>query len=208
MNHTGILHKEKLTYKIRMMTVTAMLSALSYLLALLEFPVPLCPAFAKMDLSDLPALVGAFAFGPLCGLLVEVIKNALQLLSTSTGGIGELANLVMGGSFVLTAGGIYSMHKSKRTALAACAVASIIMGIMAAVMNYFVLLPLFEQFMPVEELIAPFSSFIPFIETKLDVVIYNVLPFNIIKGLCLSICTMLLYKRLSPILKGGIRNGN
>lgn len=76
------------------------------------------------------------------------------------------------------------------------------MGIMAAVMNYFVLLPLFEQFMPVEQLIASFSKFIPFIRTKLDVVLYNAFPFNLLKGLVIGAFTMLIYKRLTPVLKG------
>lgn len=76
------------------------------------------------------------------------------------------------------------------------------MGVMAAVMNYFVLLPLFEQFMPVEQLIASFSEFIPFIRTKLDVVLYNAFPFNLLKGMVISAVTMLIYKRISPVLKG------
>ena len=76
--------------------MTALLAAISYVLAFLEFPVPLSPSFARMDLSDLPALIGAFAFEPVTGVMIELIKNILQLLSTSTGGIGELANFLMG----------------------------------------------------------------------------------------------------------------
>lgn len=87
--------------------MTALLSAIAYILAFVEFPVPLSPAFARMDLSDFPALIGAFAFGPVAGLLIELVKNALQLFSTSTGGVGELANFQMGASFVFTAGLIY-----------------------------------------------------------------------------------------------------
>ena len=87
--------------------MTGMLAAISYILAFLEFPVPLSPAFARMDLSDFPALIGAFAFGPLCGLMIELVKNGLQLFSTSTGGVGELANFLMGGSYVLAAGLFY-----------------------------------------------------------------------------------------------------
>lgn len=181
--------------------MTAMLAAVSYLLAFAELPVPLSPSFAKFDLSDLPALIGAFAFGPLSGLLVELIKNVLQLLSTSTGGVGELANFLMGSSLVVTAGFLYRRHKTKRRAMFACAAGSLAMGIMAAIANYFILLPLFESFMPMEQLIASFGEFIPFIKTKLDIVIYNALPFNILKGLAISVITMMTYKRLSPILK-------
>ena len=101
---------------VRTITMTALLSAIAYILAFVEFPVPLSPPFARMDFSDFPALIGAFAFGPLAGVLIELVKNALQLFSTSTGGIGELANFLMGASFVFTAGLIYGCHKTKKTA--------------------------------------------------------------------------------------------
>ena len=187
---------------VRTISMTAMLSAVAYLLAFVEFPVPLSPSFARMDLSDLPALIGAFAFGPLSGLLIELVKNALQLLTTSTGGIGEIANFLMGAAYVVTAGFIYKRHKTKKTALASCVLASVVMGIAAALANYFILLPLFENFMPLDQLIASFAEFLPFIHTKLDVVLFNAFPFNLLKGLVIGGVTMLIYKRLTPILKG------
>lgn len=187
---------------VRTISMTAMLSAVAYLLAFVEFPVPLSPSFARMDLSDLPALIGAFAFGPLSGLLIELVKNALQLLTTSTGGIGEIANFLMGAAYVVTAGFIYKRYKTKKTALAACVLASVVMGIAAALANYFILLPLFENFMPLDQLIASFAEFLPFIHTKLDVVLFNAFPFNLLKGLVIGGVTMLIYKRLTPILKG------
>jgi len=141
----------------------AMLSAVSFVLAFIEFPVPLSPSFVKMDLSDFPALIGAFAFGPTIGVIIELEKNSLQLLSTTTGGIGELANFAMGASYVFTAGFIYRLHKTKKTAWISCIIASIVMGIMSAIMNYFVLLSMFEQFMPLDQVIASFGVFIPFI---------------------------------------------
>lgn len=186
----------------RTVTMTAMLAAISYLLAFLEFPVPLSPAFARMDLSDFPALVGAFAFGPVCGMMIELIKNGLQAFSTSTGGVGELANFLMGGAYVLTAGMIYQHHKTKKTAWIACIISSIVMGIAAAMANYFILLPMFEMFMPLDQVIASFGEFLPFIQTKLDVVLYNAFPFNLLKGLVIGVFTMLIYKRLTPVLKG------
>ena len=186
----------------RTIAMTAMLSAVAYLLAFAEFPVPLSPAFARMDLSDLPALIGSFAFGPVFGLLIEFVKNALQMLTTSTGGVGEIANFLMGASYVVTAGFIYRRHKTKKTALAACIIASVVMGAAAALANYFILLPLFENFMPLDQLIASFAEFLPFIHTKLDVVLFNAFPFNLLKGLVIGGVTMLIYKKLTPVLKG------
>ena len=185
----------------RTITMTGMLAAISYILAFLEFPVPLSPAFARMDLSDFPALIGAFAFGPLCGLMIELVKNGLQLFSTSTGGVGELANFLMGGSYVLAAGFFYKRNKTKKNAVISWILASIVMGITAALTNYFILLPMFEAFMPLDQVIASFGAFIPFIRTKLDVVLFNAFPFNLLKGLVIGALTMLVYKRLRPILK-------
>lgn len=186
----------------RKITATALLAAVAYLLAFLEFPVPLTPAFARMDISDLPALIGAFAFGPVTGVMVELVKNLLGLMTSSTGGVGELANFLMGASYAFTAGKIYKHHKTKRMALVGGVTGSIAMGIMAAITNYFILLPMFEQFMPLEDIIAAFGEFIPFIHTKMDVVLFNAFPFNVMKGLVITAVTMLVYKKISPVLKG------
>lgn len=199
---TVAIQKKSSIQNVRTLTMTAVLSAIAFVLAFFEFPVPLSPSFARMDLSDLPALIGAFAYGPAAGILIELVKNALQLLTSSTSGIGELANFIMGSSFVAVAGLIYKFHKTKKTAMIACLIASVVMGIVAAIVNYFILLPVFETFMPLDQLIASFGEFIPFIKTKLDVVLFNAFPFNLLKGIGISIVTMLLYKRLTPILKG------
>ena len=202
MEKTITIQKKPSIQNVRMLTMTAVLSAIAFVLAFFEFPVPLSPSFARMDLSDLPALIGAFAYGPVSGVLIELVKNALQLLTSSTGGIGELANFIMGSSFVVAAGLIYKHHKTKKTAILACLIASVIMGVVATVVNYFILLPVFEAFMPLDQLIASFGEFMPFIKTKLDVVLFNAFPFNLLKGIGISIVTMLLYKRLTPVLKG------
>lgn len=202
MEKTITIQKKPSIQNVRMLTMTAVLSAIAFVLAFFEFPVPLSPSFARMDLSDLPALIGAFEYGPVSGVLIELVKNALQLLTSSTGGIGELANFIMGSSFVVAAGLIYKHHKTKKTAILACLIASVIMGVVATVVNYFILLPVFEAFMPLDQLIASFGEFMPFIKTKLDVVLFNAFPFNLLKGIGISIVTMLLYKRLTPILKG------
>lgn len=201
MEKTITIQKKSSIQNVRMLTMNAVLSAIAFVLAFFEFPVPLSPSFARMDLSDLPALIGALAYGPVSGVLIELVKNALQLLTSSTGGIGELANFIMGSSFVVAAGLIYKHHKTEKTAILACLIASVIMGVVATVVNYFILLPVFEAFMPLDQLIASFSKFMPFIKTKLDVVLFNAFPFNLLKGIGISIVTMLLYKRLTPILK-------
>lgn len=194
--------KTSANHNVRMLTITAVFSAISFILAFFEFPVPLSPSFARMDLSDLPALICTFAYGPVTGVLIEFIKNALQLPSTSTSGIGELANFIMGSSFVVIAGIIYKPYKTKKAAIISCLIASIGMGITAAIVNYFILLPVFSAFMPLDQVIASFGEFMPFIKTKLDVVLFNAFPFNLLKGIGMSIITMILYNRFGTILQG------
>lgn len=193
--------RKRFVGKTRMLTGAAMLSAVAYLLQFIEFQLPLSPSFAKFDFSEIPALIGGFAYGPMCGIAIEFMKNALQLTSTSTGGIGELANFVIGSSLVFPAALLYKKKKNKRTAIIGCIVGSAASGFVAAAMNYFVLLPLYEIFMPLDQVIA---AFFPFIHTKLDVVLYNALPMNILKSGLIAFVTMFLYKPLSPILKGRI----
>lgn len=149
-----------------MLTMTAVLSAIAVVLAFFKFHAPLSPSFVRMDLSDLPALIGAFAYGPIPGVLIELVKNVLQLPVSSTGGMGELADFIMGSSLVVAAGLIYPSHQTKKTAVAACLIVSVIMGIVAAIVNCFILFPAFEAFMSLEQLIASFGGFIPAMQTR------------------------------------------
>ena len=109
-----VIQRRSSIQNVHMLTMTAVLCAISFILAFFEFPVPLSPSFARMDLSDLPALIGTFAYSPVSGILIELVKNVLQLLTSSTGGIGELANFIMGSSFVIAAGLIYKLRKTDR----------------------------------------------------------------------------------------------
>jgi riboflavin transporter FmnP len=187
---------------IRVMGSVAVLSAVSAVLSYINFTPPLSPAFVKLDISDVPALLAAFTFNPLAGVSVELINNLLGLFSSNTGGVGEFSNFIIGASMAFSAGLVYKRNRTLKGALISLIAASAAMAIVGSVMNYFVLLPLYSVFMPMDAIIAAFGVFIPFIHTKLDVVLYNAFPFNLIKGLLISVITFFLYKRLSPILKG------
>jgi riboflavin transporter len=198
--NTVAVKKKNTLLQTRSIAGMAMLAAVSYLLAFLEFNVPLSPPFAMMDISDLPALIGAMAINPFAGVILELVKNLLQLFSTSTAGIGELANFIIGASFVFSAGMLY--HKAKWKAWLSCLVGSAVMAVVAAVTNYFILLPMFSMFMPIDQVIASFGTFIPFIKTQLDVVLYNVIPFNFLKGIVISAITLPVFRKLAPVLAG------
>jgi riboflavin transporter FmnP len=173
--------------KLDLMVKIGVLSALAYLIMFLEFPLPFFPPYLKIDLSDIPAIIGGFAFGPLAGVIVELIKNILHLITkTQTGGIGELANFLTGASFVIASSIIYFRSKSKKTAIIGLSVGTVVMTAVMGLANYYILLPFYFG-------TAPTTANIPLILT-------TTLPFNLIKGVIVSIITVLIYKSLSPIL--------
>jgi riboflavin transporter FmnP len=187
---------------VRYITVTAMLSAVAFILMFLDFAVPFMPSFIKMDLSELPALIGAFAMGPACGVIVCLIKNLLHLMITSTGGVGELSNFILGTAFVLPAGLIYKHKKTRTTALVGSLVGAFFMGIFSVVSNYFLVYPVYYNFMPQEAILAAYQVIFPGVKNILQCLIVFNVPFTIVKGLFSVVITFFVYKHISPILKG------
>ncbi len=190
---------------VRYLTVTAMLSAVAYILMFLDFSVPFMPSFIKMDLSELPALIGSFAMGPLCGVIVCLIKNILHLFITSTGGVGELSNFILGVAFVLPAGIIYKRRKSRKTALLGSLLGAVFMGIFSIVSNYWLVYPVYYNFMPEETVLAAYQAILPSMKSILQCLVCFNMPFTVIKGLFSVVITFLTYKHISPILKGAER---
>lgn len=186
------------------MTKIAMLSVLAFVLMQFELMLPMFPSFLKIDVSDLPALVGAFAMGPLAGVAIEGVKNLLHLLQTSTGGVGELANFAIGCAIVVPAAWIYKRHKSKQSAIIGLVVGTVVMAVVGALANYFVLIPFYSAFMPIDVIIELGTAVNPAIVNLWTLVLYGIVPFNIVKGIVLSVLTLVLYKRISPILHKGL----
>lgn len=201
---SGIQSPAKVRGYVRFMTVTAMLSAVAYVLMFLDFSVPFMPGFIKMDLSELPALVGAFSMGPACGIFVCLIKNLLHLMITSTGGVGELSNFILGAAFVLPAGLIYKLKKTKKSALAGALIGMVVMGVLSIFSNYFLTYSIYYNFMPQEAILTAYQTIVPWakIDSILQCLIFFNMPFTMLKGLFSVVITMLVYKPLSPILKG------
>ena len=187
---------------IRLLVGTGMLSGLAFVLQYLEFPIPIMPFFIRFDFSDLPALIGAFAYGPLAGVIVEFIKNLLHCTVTQSFTVGELSNFILGAVFTGTAGLIYKKNKTKKGAIIGAIVGSVIMGIISFPSNLIIVYPAYEKFTPKNENMDPYSKLHPS-EGNLwqALLIFNV-PFTIVKGLISTLITVLIYKRLSPVLKG------
>ncbi len=194
----------KTKIKTNKMIKIALLSAIAFILMFLDFNIPLMPSFLKLDFSDIPALIAAFSFGPLSGIFCEFIKNLLIIIikGSSTGFVGELANFLIGSSICFIAGIIYINNKTKKTALISLICGTIVMAIVGCFVNYFILLPFYQNAMnyPIEELIKISQFANPYIVSKLTLVLYAILPFNLIKGLLISIILVAIYKRISAVL--------
>jgi riboflavin transporter FmnP len=187
---------------VRYLTVTAMLSAVAFILMFLDFSVPFMPSFIKMDLSELPALIGTFAMGPACGVAICLIKNLLHLTITSTGGVGELSNFLLGAAFVLPAGLIYRHKKTRTTALLGALLGALFMGVFSVVSNYFLVYPVYYNFMSEELILGAYQVILPSVKNILQCLVYFNMPFTIVKGLFSVVITFIIYKPIAPLLKG------
>ena len=206
-----IARKQEVTERIlstRKIAIIGMFSAIAAVLMILEFPVPFAPFFYKLDFSELPALIGTFAFGPVAGVLIEFCKIVIKLFikPTSTAFVGELANFVVGCSFLLPASIIYNLNKSKKTAIVACVIATLCMTVFGTAFNAIYLLPTFAKMFGMYEdnmagLIEMGKKVNGAITGIVSFVCFAVAPLNLIKGGSVSLITLLIYKKLSPILK-------
>lgn len=199
---TGSSERILTTKKIAMI---GMFSAIAAILMLFEIPMPFAPSFYKLDFSELPALIAAFAFGPVAGVMTEFCKIILKLLfkSTSTAFVGELANFCVGCAFLLPASIIYLKKKTKTRAIIGCVVGTLCMTVFGTAFNAVYLLPKFAQLygMPLEAIIGMGTAINPAIKDVTSLVILAVAPLNIIKGGSVSLITMVVYKKLSVLLK-------
>ena len=190
---------------VRNIAVIAILGVLGALLMLFDFPIAIAPSFYKLDLADLPCLIGAFALGPVPAFFIEIVKIIVKLLlkPTSTAFVGELASFIISSIFVVTAGLIYQRKKSRANAIKAMIIASIIMSIAGTLANYLFIIPFYVKLynIPLEAIISMGQAIFPVIHDKLSFVICCVLPFNLIKATIVDIVTMAVYKHISPVLK-------
>jgi riboflavin transporter FmnP len=196
----GVFEMEK--KKLRPLVVSALMGAIGFILMFVELGVPIMPSFIKFDISELPALIATFAFGPLYGVLVCFLKNALHLLVTNTAGVGEMANFLMGIFFVVPAGLIYRFRKSRKTALIGSLVGALAMGLSCVAINYFIIYPIYYRIMlPEQVILSAYQAILPSVDSILKSLLIFNLPFTAAKGIIVSVLCFLVYKKLSPILK-------
>ena len=193
--------------KLRTTIQIAMLGAVATVLMMFEFPLPfIAPPFVQMDFSEIPVVVGTFAMGPLAGIIIELLKNLLHIVThgTTTAGVGELSNFLIGCSFAVPAGLFYKRRKTAKNALIGMSVGTVTMAAVGCLSNAFVMFPLYSVAMgiPVDSFIAMGTKINPAINNMVTFVLLSMVPFNLIKGVMISGITMLSYKSLKVLLKG------
>lgn len=190
--------------KVHYLTGSSLLVALAVILQYVEFAIPLMPSFIKFDFSDLPALIGAYAFGPWAGVIISLLKNIIHMLASQSGFVGELSNFLLGAVFTFVAGLIYKHHKSRKTALIGGICGSLAMALFSLPLNYLVIYPLYYSILhyPEAVVLQLYQAILPSVQSIfLCLLIFNV-PFTLFKGLIDVLICMLVYKRISHILKG------
>ena len=193
--------------QIRNLTVAAMLSAVAFVLMFLDFSLPMfIPSFVKMDFSDLPALLGSFALGPVYGIVISLVKNLLHLIipGTSTAGVGEVCNFLLGAIFAYVAGFIYQRNKTRKTAILGAVAGAVAMAILSVPVNYFITYPAYVKFynLPLEAILGMYQALLPAADSLIKCLIIFNMPFTLVKGLLDAVRCMLIYKSLSPLLHG------
>ena len=187
------------------LTVTAMLSAVAFILMFIEFPIPaLIPSFVKLDISDLPELLAAFSLGPVYGVAVTFLKNLLHIVfkGTSSAYVGELCNFLLGAVFSLVAGFIYQRKKSRKSALIGAIIGAALMAIVSVPMNYYVVYPAYVVCygMPLEAIIGMYQAILPSADSLIKCLTIFNMPFTFCKGMLDVLLCFLIYKPLSPLL--------
>ena len=186
------------------MTKVAMLSVIGFVLMYFQLPLTfVAPPFMKLDISDLPVLMGAFTMGPVYGIIIAGLKNLMHIIfkGTMTAGVGELSNFIISSTFAVVSSYIYRKHRTYKSAVLSMTVGVVAMTILAMISNYFVVFPLYGKVMPMDAIIAMGSAITPRIKGLFTMMIYSVLPFNLIKGFTTSAVMMLVYKKISPLFK-------
>ena len=204
MKQTGKIESqnEKRVNHTRRMVMTAILSALSSVLMFFSFNVPLMPSFIKMDLSELPALIASFSMGPLYGAAVCLVKNLVNLFFTTTNGVGELSNFILGVFFVVPAGIIYRLRPKFSGTVSGGLTGAVAMAILSVFSNYYVVYPIYAAFMPMSAIIGMYQAINPSVKTLWDCLLIFNMPFTFIKGMVSVLITMAVYKKLTPLING------
>ena len=203
--NTETLSNRSTKISVSMIAKVGMLGAIAVVLMLFEIPLPFAPAFYEIDFSEVPVLVGCFAMGPVAGVLIEFIKIAMNFVinGTITAGVGEIANFILGCAFVVPAGIIYKKKRSKKNAITGMLTGTVLMTVLGCFLNAFILLPAYGKAfgMPIQSLVEMGTAVNPAVTSLTTFVVFAVAPFNLLKGVLVSLIVLLIYKKISPVFR-------
>lgn len=183
------------------LTYCALFTAIATVLMYFETPIPLMPPFLKLDISGSVSLLASFMFGWPAAVAITFVKNLIHLPTSSSGGVGQIADFFMISAFCITSSIIYRKMHTKAGAVIGMTVGTIIMALIGVVTNKYMLIPFYENIMPVDAIISACSAVNPAIDSISAYLWFGALPFNLFKGGTLTLITGLLYKRLSIFIK-------
>lgn len=191
------------TKKTDWLAKSGMLAAVSIIFMYFEASLPFMPGFLKFDLSEIPVLMAAFALGPFSAVAIELVKNIAHLPATHTMGVGELANFAVGCALTVPAGIIYKKNKTKSNAVIGLVTGTLFMTLAASVLNYYLMIPFYVKVIGLSmDKIVEMANIAgnKLVKDLKSLVVFAFVPFNLFKGIFVSIVVILIYKPLSPIL--------
>ncbi|MGN0299333.1 MAG: ECF transporter S component [Lachnospiraceae bacterium] len=196
----------KKLFTVKNLVLMALFTAIAEVLMLFEFPIPfIAPSFYEMDFSEVPVLIGTFTMGPLAGVIIELLKILLNFLinGTTTAGVGEIGNFLIGCALVVPAGIIYQVNRTKKGAVIAMISGTVSMAVIGCFVNAYLLLPWYaaNMFGSMEPIIELGKAVHQSVDNVLSFAVMLVVPFNLIKGCLVSVLTFLLYKRIGSLIK-------
>ena len=159
------------------------------------------PSFLKLDFSEVPALIAAYSLGPVSGVIVCLVKNLINMTASTTGCVGELSNFLLGCMLVVPAGMIYKYKRNRIGALVGALVGSVIMGLGSLLTNYYIVYPVYYNFLPYEAILGMYQALYPKVNDLWDCLLVFNLPFTIMKGLLCAVITFVIYKPVSIVMK-------
>lgn len=198
---TNLSQSTKITFYV---TRVAMLTAIATLLMIIELPIPIFPGFYKLDFSYFPVVIATFSMGPIAGMATVVLKDLLSFLSagvfTDSAGIGIIADVLMGLSFILPAGLLYRKKHTKKGAVIALGVGMISVLVISCALNYWLLIPMYSKAFGLDAVLGMAQKACGWIKDIKGIIVFATLPFNLVKWLVISLLTLFTYKKLSNSL--------
>lgn len=204
MTNLNAVKEKKESFTTGFIVKIGLLSAVSLVLMMLDFGLPIFPSFLKLDISDTPAVIGTLAMGPVAGIMIELIKNILHaLIGTSSMGIGEFANFIVAVAYLLPFGMVYKKDKNTKAVILGSIIGTISMVIVACIFNYFILIPVYSKVIyntPIDVFVGMASKVNSLVDSFITMILFAIAPFNLVKGIMMSVLGYWLYKVLKPVL--------